>query len=446
MMFVHGDQMSASSPPVQDFTEVQAESLPPTPGIQFWRRRDFWYAEIAALVARVLFLAATAGMTRSIDLSSWQKVVNTLNAGANPYAATTVLNWPPLWMQIVFLLGKVAVITRLPFMICVQSFLIVVDLALIAALYKFLQILAPKKPAGQVVLWAISLNPVCILLTCQHGNFDGLLALAVVLSLIAVAGYLNSGDPVDWLTACLLLGLAILLKTAPLVLVPLLFVEAGGLRLLTKALGSALTIGPVALGMSIIYVLAPSGVSRNVLAYRSIAGYFGITGLLGLADLPLLSLLYSQALPLLLLVSLIWLTVDIRKFRPRSPQFIAVFAAGVMLAIPLFGPGYGPQYLFWSIPLIAAVYHMTSDVAARRVILMSYAVAALTYIVEYSLFRSHGALAVQIWPRSPLLTSVAMRISTSGGQTLVRLPLFVALCAVFSRIVREGKGLLSAAS
>jgi hypothetical protein len=73
-------------------------------------------------------------------------------------------------------------------------------------------------------------------------------------------------------------------------------------------------------------------------------------------------------------------------------------------------------------------------------------VAALTYIVEYSLFRSHGALAVQIWPRSPLLTSVAMRISTSGGQTLVRLPLFVALCAVFSRIVREGKGLLSAAS
>jgi hypothetical protein len=438
--------MIASSPYVRDFTEAQAECLPPTPGTQFWTKRDFWYAEIAALVARILFLVATAGMFRSIDLYSWQKVVNTLNAGANPYAATTVLNWPPLWMQIVFLLGKVAAITGLPFMLCVQVFLILVDLALIAALYKLLQIVAPEKPAGRVVLWAISLNPVCILLTCQHGNFDGLLALAVVLLLIAVAGYLRSGDPVDWLTACLLLGLAILLKTTPLVLVPLLLVEAGRLRAWTKVLGGVLTIGPVALGMSIIYVLAPSGVSQNVLAYRSIGGYFGITGLLGLADLPLLSLLYSQAFPLLLLVSLIWLTVDIRKFRPISAQFTAVFAAGAMLAIPLFGAGYGPQYLFWSIPLIAAVYHMTRDITAKRMILASYVVAALTYIVEYSLFRSHGALAVQIWPRSPVLTSVFMRISTSGNQTLVRLPLFVALCAVFSRIVREGKGLLSSAS
>jgi hypothetical protein len=406
---------------------------------RFWLRKDFWYAEGSALLVRILFLTATAGMTRSIDLYSWQKVANLLLAGANPYASSALLNWPPLWMQFIYLFEKVGTLTGIPFILCVQMFLILVDLALIAGLYTLIQNVTPGKDAGRLVFWAISLNPVCILLTCQHGNFDGLVALVVILFLIAETGYTISGDPADWLAACVTLGVAILLKTTPLVLVPLLFIEARRLRRSTKFLGAILAFGPVALGMSIIYVLAPKGVSEHVLAYRSISGFFGITGLLGLLDLSLLSMFYTWAFPILLLISLAWITVAAAKLRPRSPQFIVAFAGGAMLAIPLFGPGYGPQYLLWSIPLVAALYHLSDAARTKRVILAAYIIAAFTYLAEYSLFRSHGALALQLWPQAAALRSISAHLSTSGGQTLVRLPLFVSLLAVFSTVVAETK-------
>lgn len=413
---------------------------------RFWRKSDFWYAEFVALVLRVLFLAVTAGMVRSVDLYSWQKVANQLQAGVNPYDSGTVLAWPPLWMQFIYLFAKVSTLTRVPFILCIQIFLVAADLVLVGALYNFLQVLAPEKSAGKIALWAISMNPVCILLTCQHGNFDGLVALLLVLFLIEVASYIRSGDVVEWLGACLLLGLAILLKTTPFVLVPLLLLGTKRFSGNTKFLGAALTFGPVVLGLSIIFVLAPAQVSENVLGYRGISGFFGVTGLLGLADLSSLSSFYSVAFPFLLLASLAWIAANMVKSQSRSPLFLAPFAAGAMLALPLFGPGYGPQYLFWSIPLVATVYHTTEDRWTKRVIVAAYAVAALTYIAEYSLFRSHGALALQLWPHSYPLRSVAAQIYTGGGQTFVRLPLFASLLAVFWQTVREAKRSAASAS
>jgi tRNA A37 threonylcarbamoyladenosine synthetase subunit TsaC/SUA5/YrdC len=114
-----------------------------------------------------------------------------------------------------------------------------------------------------------------------------------------------------------------------------------------------------------------------------------------------------------------------------------------MLAIPLFGPGYGPQYLFWSIPLLATVYYATDDIAMKRLLLVAYEIAAMTYIIEYGFFPSHGALALQEWPGAITLVLYADNISTKGGETLVRLPLFLALLVVFVKIARETKKLVT---
>ena len=415
------------------------ESLSRSHNTPFWRHRDFWYAEVAALLARAAFLIATAGMKRSVDLDSWYKVANTLEAGRNPYAATTFLNWPPFWMQVIYVLEKYSAFTGVPFVLCVQSFLILVDLALIGALYALLQKLAPEKSPGRLVLWAISLNPVCILLTCQHGNFDGLVALSVVLFLVATVNYQNERDPLDWLLACLILGVAILIKTTPFVLAPLLLLGLESVRRRMLLLGAFLALGPVALGMSIIYVLAPVGVTRYVLAYRGLSGYFGITGLLGLAHLNLVSAIYRRGFPVLLALGIVGLTVVVRR-RPNQPARFAVFAAAcAMLTIPLFGPGYGPQYLFWSIPLLAAVYHISDDLATRRVLIVAYEIAVIAYLIEFSFLPSHGALALQIWPDAVELTMYSGDIFSKGGQTLVRLPLFLILLAVFALVAREAR-------
>jgi hypothetical protein len=415
---------------------------PPLAVAQFWRRRDFWYAELAAFGARALFLFATEGMTRSTDVYSWEKVGRMLLAGANPYTVTTFLNWPPFWMQVIYLLEKISAVTGLSFVACLMCLLLIIEMTLIAALYTLLQRLRPERSPGLFVLWAISLNPVCILLTCQHGNFDGLVALVIVLFLIAVVGYEKSRDPVNWLIACLLLGAGILIKTTPVVLAPLLLLGMARLRLRTAFLGGVLAAGPVLLGLSIIYVLAPAGVTENVLSYRSIAGYFGITGVLGLLHLPALISIYTRAFPFLLVLSVSGLAFWIHRTPEKSERSIVLIAAGAMLAIPLFGPGYGPQYLFWSIPLLAAVYYLMDESSLRPVLLIAYEIAALTYIIEYSFLKSHGALALQIWPdpiESMKLISYSATISTKGGQTLVRLPLFLALLAVFGMIAREAQ-------
>ncbi len=343
-------------------------------------------------------------------------------------------------MQVIYLLEKISAATGVSFEICLFCSLLVIELGLIAAFYVLLQILVPEKSPGRLVFWAISLNPICILLTCQHGNFDGLVALSVVLVLIAVVSFQKSGDPIDWLMACLLLGVAILVKTAPMVLIPLLFVGLARLRARTVVLGSVLAAGPVVLGMSIIYVLAPAAVRANVLGYRSVPGYFGITGLLEIMNLAAVSSAYARVFPYLVAVSVSGLAFWAYRLPENSERLTVLIAAGEMLAIPLFGPGFGSQYVFWSIPLLAAVYYLSGDTVLRRLLLIAYGIAATTYVIDYSLSGSLGNLAVQLWPQpigSQKLVSWAAAISTKGGETLLRVPLFLVLIIVFVMIVHE---------
>jgi hypothetical protein len=71
-------------------------------------------------------------------------------------------------------------------------------------------------------------------------------------------------------------------------------------------------------------------------------------------------------------------------------------------------------------------------------LIVFYAVASLTYLVEYGLIPSHGALLLQ-WLQHPAVARWSAAVSTPGGATLLRLPLFLAMLAVL------GSGLMLAA-
>ena len=77
------------------------------------------------------------------------------------------------------------------------------------------------------------------------------------------------------------LGVGIVLKTIPLVLAPLL-ATGRHLRRLTILLGLTLVLAPAIYGFSVIYTLTPWAVGVNVIGYRSIPGWFGVSGLLAL--------------------------------------------------------------------------------------------------------------------------------------------------------------------
>ncbi len=172
---------------------------------------------------RFVVLANVPLSLGSADLVSWAEVANLLVNGRNPYALTGKLNWPPFWMQILYVLGRLAVTTGVDFGILVKLFLISVECVLTVVLYLAARrLLGVKRPLLTVVL-AICANPVALFLVLQHCNFDVLIGLWVLLFYWSIARFAESGEEHYWLLGSLFLGMGIWTKTVPVCLIPVLF-------------------------------------------------------------------------------------------------------------------------------------------------------------------------------------------------------------------------------
>jgi hypothetical protein len=306
-------------------------------------RRDALRLVAASWAARLSFVLAMPAAAHSVDVDHWIEVSNLLAAGINPYGATTYLNWPPVWMQLAYVIGRATTVLDVPFLRVLQVFLIGVESVLMVFVLRLVRDLAPDVDAFKVVLFGLALNPVAILLVCQHGNFDVLLVLWVVLFLSALLRFHRTGDTGDWLMACLSLGLGVLTKAVPFVLAPLLAHRWRSLTPRMCGLEAALLLGPVVLGLSVIYALAPEGVTANVLAYRSIGGWFGVSGLLRLAHASGLAGLHGAPFNLLLLSMMLLAGRAVIRRADMAARDVVLIALLLMAMIPALGPGYGPS-------------------------------------------------------------------------------------------------------
>ena len=391
----------------------------------------------ASLLARLLFLSLLPASAHSVDADHWEQVFRLLEAGENPYEATPYLNWPPVWPGLLYVIGTVADALELSFLRVLQVFLIAVESLVIVGVLRLVRQLAPGANARRIVLWGIALNPVAILLTCQHGNFDVIVALWVVLFAGSLVRFHRSGSVGAWLAACAFLGLAIVTKTVPLVLTPLLALRWRSVPPRTRWLGAALVFVPVVVGVGVIYALAPEAVTQHVLRYRSLGGWFGVTGLLARLGLSWLIGAYGTVFNLLLIGILAATGLRLARRGVSSEREIVLLAALLLLTIPALGPGYGPQYLQWSFPLLVALYP-AYDARWRQTLGIAAIVAAGTYVVEYALFPSHGAFLLHLAEGNGRVVEWSRAWSGQAGQTWIRLPLFAALLGV----LREGMRLL----
>ena len=287
----------------------------------------------------------------SEDVTHWVEVSQALEQRQNPYSVTNHLNWPPVWMQVTWAIGRLSAASQLPFVRVLQLVLILIESAGIVALFALARRIAPAANIRGVMLAGIALNPIAILLVCQHGNFDVLVGLWVVLFATQLVLFQRRQDSSDWLAACLFLGLAVLTKTVPIVLAPLLAQGARRLAAKTRWLGAVLVLGPVILGVSIIYVLDPSGVARKVISYRSFGGYFGISGFALRWGLPEAGAWWATAFPWLLLGALGFIGLRLWRHSPLQERDLVLLPALLLAVVPALGPGYAPQY---TVPVPAA--------------------------------------------------------------------------------------------
>lgn len=386
-------------------------------------------ALLVGLAVRLLFIFFTPPDVYSADMSAWQVVVGALQRGQNPYQVTRFLSWPPLWMQSLFALGRLATNLNISLFQAVRGFLLVCEGFTVILTSVLLARTVPMTSHRALLIIGFALNPIAVLLVCQHCNFDVLVAVWVLLFLNAQMDFQTSGQASDWLASCLFLGLGILTKTVPLVLSPLLLV---GIRRLTwkeRTLGLLLLVGPAALGLSVLYALVPGAVENNVLGYRSFPGWFGFTGLLDVAQLHPLSIWYTRVSSWLFALGLVVLSLFLMRRSRVQPAQLVLLAALLLMAVVIFGPGYGPQYASWYLPLLVASWALWPG-AWRVALLVLALIAVVTYVEEYALLPSHGMLLIRMgWGGEWLRRS--REWSTPPVQSLIRLPLFVSYLVLF---------------
>ncbi len=213
--------------------------------------------------------------------------------------------------------------------------------------------------------------------------------MGALLAIAYLVRYIASGDLIDWLVACLFLGLGILTKTVPLALVPLL---AGGFRkaaALGKLLGAVLVLGPSALGLSVIYVLSPAEVMNHVIGYRNYGFPAGFEGLFYLMDCGEFFKCTRLAFYILGagIMALTWHHGWTRH--SLGNRELVLYTALMFMLIAGEGTGFGAQYFYWFLPFLVIAY--AGYPGPWRKLLIGFGIiSAITYIINYGLNSAYG--------------------------------------------------------
>ncbi|HZP71834.1 MAG TPA: hypothetical protein VFA97_00495 [Gaiellaceae bacterium] len=372
----------------------------------------------------------------STDAASWAVVVHQLQHGHNPYVTTNLLGWGPLWLIVLYALDHTAGVLGVSFLLALRLLLIGIESLLIAAIYACIhRLTGDLRLARSTVLFGISLNPIAILMVCQHCNFDVLVALFMFWGALEVMAYAKARDVTILLSASLAFGLGALAKTVPIALAPLL---ADGVRRETRraqVVALVALLAPLGLGLAVLFALAPSAVTHHVLLYHSTSDVFGVSGLLTLGGLHGLAGAWTHAGTLLMLA---WIVIGWWMLRrtPLDPARTLLLTGLVMLAIPTFGPGYATQYVYWWMPFLVATYPLF-DRTWRRLLLALYGVACATYLFDYAIEPTYGGFLDRTYVATHALLELGATLQSPGWQTVVRTPYFLLCVVVFAAGVRR---------
>lgn len=214
---------------------------------------------VAGLGARLL--AATRG--HNYDVDSDQIISDIVNHGGNVYAATTRYNYGPVWFNILHALSLLARHNAVVLRYFIAGFLALVDVGIFFVL---------RRRFGNLVAALFFLNPVSILITGYHSQFDN---LAVLLGLLAM---LLVGDEFDRplgrrkYFGLIVLGISLTTKH-------LLFVFPFWLAIKQKGFFQklAMVLTPLAVfALSFVpyWHEGKQGIIRNVFSYRSFTNDF----------------------------------------------------------------------------------------------------------------------------------------------------------------------------
>jgi hypothetical protein len=155
---------------------------------------------------------------------------------------------------------------------------------------------------------------------------------------------------------------------------------------------------------------------------------------------------YGTAFTLAMVASVAWL---FRRLWPEEPPTLSrlfLLVSVIFMLVVAFGTGYGAHYAYWFIPALVGTYVLL-DNTWRRLLLVAYVVAGLTYAIEYAFVPFLGAWAVAMFGSSEWMVNFGDYLSTPHRWVIFRLPLFivylVVIAAGIGRLARTDERLAS---
>ena len=364
---------------------------------------------LLSLALRLIVAALTSGA--AYDLESYHMQAQSVFTHQNVYTLTDRYPYPPVWVWLVSLAQWGANSTGWPFAWFVKAPGILGDCLIVLLLWK---------RAGRAAALFYVCNPVSVLITAGHGQFDGLV-MALVVGAWALWGRQRQASLV-W--APLALGGAIALKGYPLVFLPALIVRASSTR--QRLIVTGLALLPLVLSISIYGALFGWALAMltHVLGYSSYP-YFGwalyvdvlIHGLWP-ASFQVIVEAFSLVARTVMLVLVGWLVWRKREW-PLERLWLAI-----ILSIYVLAPGIAVQYFLWALPLLTLIDRRRGSL---------YTLASLLAMLFFYLTQEPGAL-----PWGTTITGWAPQAIWLSCYVVLNLPWYLWCLWLLRVVLREG--------
>jgi glycosyl transferase family 87 len=379
---------------------------------------------ILLLVAALALLLSLALHTQVVLSSSgvWSDIhaygiqADSVFHHQNVYTVTDRYPYPPVWIWIIALARWVSVTVGMKFDIAARVPAIIGDLALALLLLRFAWRRFGACWLALVPMLLFALNPLAILISAGHGQFD-----ALVIFFLLLAVYLwgeKQNKRIIW--GALALGMAIALKGYPALALPyFVFAAPRGSRLRLIAAAFAPLV------VSVLIYCALFGVSphmlSNVLGYQSTPdlGWGFLLGKAGLANATVGTILRYVAEALILLFAVFGPALIFRG-RPVV-ALVALFSVFYALTYTM-----SVQYIFWILPFLCLAFPVWS---------LIYTLAGLFAAVSFYLPRYPAALPTSSpWRHALALFGVSRSF---GVAALIGVSALLALYAMIGASSRS---------
>jgi len=340
------------------------------------------------------------------DVLRYRRVAaHVLDVSWNPYQASRLYPYPPVWVWVEASCEWLARHYDLSFAVLVKLPVLAAEVAIVVLLARW------GLERGGVARWApwiYALHPVAVLVSGFHGQFD---SLALLMVLIAV----RAGDRGRHDTAACALAAGIALKSFPILVVPVLLLRITGAAARIRFLAVALL--PVALLLVPYVAHDAAAVARELFGYGGVADFGWVGAWRGLRWV------FEGSLPrgearfhglLIPVAKAVFLAAYAAVAHRMARRDLVAAVLAVFVAFEVFYGALSAQYLLWVIPL--AVLRPDRWLAI-------YSVFAAAGLVGFYLFLAPGVLTRSgvVEGAGPVWVAGAVLIVAASASWLVSL-------------------------